>query len=358
MSNPTEVQQFIPTHAPVSDFLNWQRAGQLDLNPPFQRRSVWKPGAKSFLVDTVVRGLPVPLVFVRERLDLLTGSTRRDVIDGQQRLRTLMGFIDPSCLDDYSSKDFFEISRAHNAELAGRTYTDLPTWAQTRILSYRLSVQILPEDFGNAKVLEIFARLNSTGQKLTPQELRNAAYFGEFKTCMYELALEQTERWLGWRVYNSDQLSRMAEVEMTSDLAYNIVKGLSGKNQARLDSIYKEYDEGFPFADELSRRFRLVMAVIDEHLGDVLAGTVYSREVHFFTLFTYIYDVMFGLGEPLKPKAKPSPVPLKFAVKVLDVSRRFREYEVPPEVLDAVARASADIGRRRTRLKFLRAQVG
>jgi hypothetical protein len=42
----------------VSDFLDWQRQGTLNLDPPFQRRSVWKPGAKSYLVDTVVRGLP------------------------------------------------------------------------------------------------------------------------------------------------------------------------------------------------------------------------------------------------------------------------------------------------------------
>lgn len=73
----------------VSDFLDWQRNKVLDLQPPFQRRSVWKPGAKSYLVDTVYRGLPVPLIFLRERLDLSTMRTKREVIDGQQRLRTL-----------------------------------------------------------------------------------------------------------------------------------------------------------------------------------------------------------------------------------------------------------------------------
>lgn len=73
----------------VSDFLTWQKAGLLDLSPPFQRRSVWKPGAKSYLIDTVVRSLPTPLIFLRERVDLDSLQVTREVIDGQQRLRTL-----------------------------------------------------------------------------------------------------------------------------------------------------------------------------------------------------------------------------------------------------------------------------
>ena len=56
----------------VSDFLSWQRADSLSLSPSFQRRSVWPIAAKSFLIDTVVRGLPMPIIILREQTNLDT----------------------------------------------------------------------------------------------------------------------------------------------------------------------------------------------------------------------------------------------------------------------------------------------
>jgi len=54
------------TNYKVSDFISWQRGGSLQLSPSFQRRPVWSAGAKSLLIDTVVRGLPMPVIFLRE----------------------------------------------------------------------------------------------------------------------------------------------------------------------------------------------------------------------------------------------------------------------------------------------------
>jgi hypothetical protein len=107
--------------------MSWQRQGLLDLNPPFQRRSVWAPGAKSYLIDTVVRNLSTPLIFLRETIDLETLQQRREVIDGQQRLRTVFAFVDPTLLPDYDeAKDAFLVRREHNSAVAGRSFTALP----------------------------------------------------------------------------------------------------------------------------------------------------------------------------------------------------------------------------------------
>ena len=53
----------------ISDFLAWQKAQLLILSPYFQRRSVWSLGAKSYLLDTVVRGLPIPDNFLTRAED-------------------------------------------------------------------------------------------------------------------------------------------------------------------------------------------------------------------------------------------------------------------------------------------------
>jgi hypothetical protein len=85
----------------VADFLGWMRTGELELSPSFQRRPVWQPTAKSYFIDTVVKGLPAPIIFLRERIDIETTRSIKEVVDGQQRLRTVLSFVDPSAIPDF-----------------------------------------------------------------------------------------------------------------------------------------------------------------------------------------------------------------------------------------------------------------
>lgn len=337
----------------VSDFLDWQQQGSLELNPPFQRRSVWKPGAKSFLVDTVFRGLPTPLIFIRERIDLQSLRHVREVIDGQQRLRTLIGFIDESALPDFDSeRDRFTVSREHNLDLASKPFKQLAETIQTRILSYQFSTHVLPAGMEDREILAVFQRLNSTGTPLNKQELRNAQFFGIFKSAIYQLAYEQLERWLNWGIFTEDEVSRMLEVEFCSDLANNMLNGTAGKSQVALKRLYEKHDKEFDGVKEFSRRFRRTMDVIDEIMGSDIRRSVFSSQVYFFTLFTFFYDRLFGLESPLKKKtAAALPSALKQAL--LKTSGDFRSANVPEYVLDAVQRASTDLGRRKTRLAYL-----
>ena len=111
--------QVLRTQFRVTDFVGWQRNGILQLNPNFQGRPVWKKGAKSYLIDTIVRGISMPIVFLRDLpSDLQTLQAKRDVVDGQQRLRTVFSYVDPGLLSNYNAdRDDFRIDPAHNEEL-------------------------------------------------------------------------------------------------------------------------------------------------------------------------------------------------------------------------------------------------
>src|SRR5689334_7203615 len=99
----------------VSQCLNWQKSGVLELSPNFQRRAVWKPAAKSLLIDSVARGYPLPVILLRQVQDVRTLSLRMEVVDGQQRLRTLLAFVDPTSLPDFdAASDGFTVSKNHN----------------------------------------------------------------------------------------------------------------------------------------------------------------------------------------------------------------------------------------------------
>jgi len=344
------------TQFTVTDLLSWMREGTLDLTPAFQRRSVWKPGAKSFFIDTVVRGLPAPIIYLRQRIELSTQKTIREVVDGQQRLRTIFAYVDPSALSDYdSTKDGFTVREIHNKHIARKPYSKLQDRYKQRILSYEFSTHVLPVDIEDREVLAMFARLNATGEKLNHQELRNAAWFGEMKTLTYSIAMEQLERWREWRIFSDDQIARMKEVEATSDLILNMMEGLTGKTQKRLDDLYKEFDETLPGGSEIQKRFRHTMDEIESHLGREISTSVYHSEIYFFTLFAFVYDRLYGLGSKLDRRA-PRKLPAALRERMLAVGKKFSSQRVPRNVLDAVQRASSDLGRRRTRLEYMQSQ--
>ncbi len=343
----------VPNTHPVSDFLQWQRDGTLNLNPEFQRRSVWKPGAASYFIDTLVRGLPVPLIFLRSRVDLRTQRYFRDVVDGQQRLRAVLSFIDPTCIADLEPDQIFTVSKTHNSDIGGRTFGDLADEYQHRILNYHFSVQSLPPETEDRDILQIFARMNSTGVTLNGQELRNSHFFGAYKTLMYELAYEQLERWVTWKIFTKDQLSRMSEVELTSDLVLAMMEGISGKTKAKLDSVYEKWDSSFPASREISRRFRKIMDMIEERVGSDIAQSVFDREMHFYSLFAYFYDKLWGLGSPtLRRAASDKKLPRELSPRIHQLSNQFKTGDVPRDVLESVTGASTDIGKRRTRFIY------
>jgi uncharacterized protein DUF262 len=345
--------EITPNQFRVADFITWQRENVLVLNPPFQRRSVWKAGAKSFFIDTIARGLPVPLIFIRERIDLEKKTVVREIVDGQQRLRTVFAFVDPVLLRDYDSgSDDVVVKKEHNKDIADRQFSDLTREVRNHILGYRFSVYTMPTEVEDRDVLQMFARLNATGVRLNHQELRNAEWFGEFKSTMYDLAYEQLERWVRWEVFPSDKISRMDEVEFVSDVVVNMRQGLSGKSQALLGRYYRDNDERFPQKEELSRRFRRVMDAIDEAYGSRISQGSFTRVMHFFTLFAYFYNRMYGLGSALNRRA-PESLPPSLVRTLAVVDERFRSGPLPRDVAEAVAGAATDIGKRRKRLEFL-----
>jgi len=131
-----------------------------------------------------------------------------------------------------------------------------------------------------------------------------------------------------------------------------MVEGLTGKTQPRLDDIYEQYDDKFTGVEEVKRRFGHVMDVIDELIGQRIRETVYAGEAYFFTLFAYLYDVMYGLGSSLgRREAKELPPDL--LEHLLNVSEDFRSKNVPQDILYAVQRASRDFKRRKARLQYM-----
>ena len=76
----------------VQDLLNDHKDGKLNLNPWYQRRSVWTAAQKSYLINTLFQRKPIPAIYIRHAIDLKQQRSIKEVVDGQQRSRAIIEY--------------------------------------------------------------------------------------------------------------------------------------------------------------------------------------------------------------------------------------------------------------------------
>lgn len=354
MENTLSIQK---TFYKVADFISLKGRNALILSSYFQRRSVWNKGAKSFLIDTVYKGLPIPVIFLRDRgIDKKTYESVREVIDGQQRLRTIISFIAPQLLPDFNpEKDDFTVKKTHNKELAGKKFSELDEDIQNRIRDYEFTVHILASSVTDRDVIQIFRRMNATNYNLNKQELLNAQYFGEFKTSQYNLAAEQLDRWRKWDTFTEDNIARMQEVELTAELSISIFeKKILGKSTAQIANFYKKYEEKYPGRTEIEKRFRATMDFISENFPGNKNDFVFFKKTIFYTFFITCYDLLFDIDSSPTIKVNEKKVHQNTINNLKVKGDRIRERTAPKDVLEASDRRTTNPKERRILYNYLK----
>lgn len=340
------MQQPLANNYPISDLVDWEFSKQLVITPKFQRRDVWTHKAKSYLVDTILRAMPIPPLFMRLRIDPLQRRAIREVVDGQQRLRAILGYI----------KGEFPILRAHNKEFGGMYYTDLPEEIQRIFLGYKLVVHAL-EEANDADVLEIFARINTYTVKLNAQELLNAEFFGVFKQTMYQLAHQHYVFWQNNAILTDSQIARMDDAELVSELAISMLGGIQETKASLIREYYERFDDDFPQAEELTEQFEFVINTIADMFNGSLRTSQFRRAPLFYSLFCAIYDAKFGLPGSDRPRIAFTVSENKRIAEELRNLDQILRMEEPPyeyaQFVDATRRRTADAAIRRLRHQFI-----
>jgi hypothetical protein len=265
------------------DFVTWREAKILVVTPKFQRRGVWTAAARSFLIDTMLRGMPIPPIFLRVTQSEDKKRIVREVVDGQQRVSAVLDFID----------DQYALSRAVGGSYAGKSFSKLSPSEQDTIRSYSFICEVF-HGVSDAEVLDIFARVNSYSVPLNAQELRNGRYFGYFKQTAYSLAHEHIEFWRRHGIFTERTIARMLEVELTSELMIAQLDGMQDKKKS-LDDFYAQYDDEFKAQVVVEKRFRAVVDGISESMGEGLRESEFRRVPLFYSLFCTVFHRMFGL---------------------------------------------------------------
>ncbi|MEH2463636.1 DUF262 domain-containing protein [Nostoc sp.] len=183
----------------ISTLRDKYERGQIDLQPHYQREYVWeqKPELPSRLIESLLLQIPVPpLYFVR----LNTGKI--EVVDGQQRLTTLILFV----------TNKFKLQKLQKlSSLNGKHFQELSDQDQEKIIDAPIRSIVIDAGTNQDLRYEIFERLNRGAMALNEQEIRNCVYRGLFCDLLAEL-----ERDVNWRKIKGSDLpeSRFIEREM------------------------------------------------------------------------------------------------------------------------------------------------
>ena len=136
--------------------------GKLDIRPPYQREFVYKDVQRNAVIDTVSKGFPLNVMYWAVRDD---GGY--EIVDGQQRIVSISRFCDSA----FSMKGLFNSKEP-------LSFGNLPDDKQEEILNYKLMVYVCEGE--PSEKLDWFEAINTHGEKLNDQELRNALYHGSW----------------------------------------------------------------------------------------------------------------------------------------------------------------------------------
>lgn len=177
--------------------------------PPFQRDYVWNQAEASRLVESLLLGLPVPGVFLAKEGE----SNKLSVIDGQQRLKSLLffyeGFFNPKTGD--SRQKVFRLKNVQK-QYENKTYEELEEEDRIKIDDSIIHATIIKQESpndDNTSIYHVFERLNTGGRKLTPQEIRSAIYIGKMNEMIAEL-----NDYPAWRELFGKKNNRLKDQEM------------------------------------------------------------------------------------------------------------------------------------------------
>lgn len=294
------------SYTPI-DFVAWRDTKQLEISPRFQRRAVWTRAAKSFLIDTVILGFPIPPVYIRVVKKPSVPTPVREVIDGQQRISAVLEFIGNE----------FALAKNIETPYVGMYFGDLPQEVQDSIYQYSFIAEVF-YGLDDPEVLSIFARLNMNSVRLNSQELRNGKFFGPFKQSAYGLALSHLTFWRNNKIFSETSIARMQEVELTSELMIALMSGMQDKKKS-IDEFYKRNDETFALRASIEDKFKKTIDEISESLGETLSKTVFRRTPLFYSLFLAIAHRIFGIPQVNNPRPNNGRITNEERMRLKDV---------------------------------------
>lgn len=282
----------------VADYCAGLNRSELQVNQLYQRSDkVWPPAARSFLIESIILGYPLPKIFLFQKTDLKSKKTVKEIVDGQQRTRAI---------HDFFNNKLSISKKSELGDIAGRKYDQLSDDTKGRFLNYQLSIDLFVSATPS-EIREAFRRLNSYTVPLNPEELRHAEYQGDFKWFVYDVTQLWDAAIAQVGVLGAKQIVRMQDAKLWTEFSHAILNGIKTTKAKDLTALYKKYEKegSFTQIDEFKARIAQVMEFVVE-TPEIQGGPLMKPHV-FYTLalaLTHRFSAVPTLAPIFEPQSR------------------------------------------------------
>lgn len=267
----------------VDEILKYHATKKINLNPGFQRNSVWTVTQKRKLIDSLLQNMPIPTMFLWQRKE--GNKIVYDVIDGKQRTEAILDFcktrlpfdvkIDPNGDPDWKY-----------AQVAKWTWKEIKSNAPKKaklFLNYKIPVVLVSGTL--VDIEQLFVRINSTGSKLTKTEMLHAKWHQTSKlmNASSKLAKKYNNYFTDLGILSPGQISRMKAIELIAELILSLEGGKVLNKKDALDSVMRHDQITDKVISRMSAEVEQVFRFIKKHFPDI-ATTRFKKVPDFYTL--------------------------------------------------------------------------
>lgn len=329
------------TQMSIGDIRDLTNSHRLELRPDFQRQEVWAVAAKIMLIDSILKNIPMPKFYLLR--DIRGEATFRAVIDGQQRLRAILGFMD---------NEFALKAPPCEAHLHNKYFQDLEQPDRDIFINYRIDMYEVT-DITDVEVRQMYSRVNKYVKALNKQELRRADFPGDFLNVSEDLAL--LDVFDEFKIFTPANRRRMADVEFISELLALMIRQNPLDKKEQLDAVYEEYMEWTePQRNETINCFKEILDDCQHIFGQgklaAVSRTRFRQKADFYSLFGAIYNLRRNGGDLSNRDLEP----LRSDLSLLDYHIEPSSYiDVLKEYAIRCVSDANSASSRRWRIKFL-----
>ena len=218
------------------ELMNLYKRGDLIISPNFQRLFRWDNTRKTRFIESILLGIPIPPIFVAEDDD-----GKWELVDGLQRISTILSFFGD--LESIPDKNYWTLeSGSLIPSLEDYNIKTLPRKYIRNIERTYCRVEIIKWDSDYDMRYELFNRLNTGGESLTPQEIRNCIFRGKtnkFNDMLKNLA--NKEEFLRIIELSNSQIERLYNEELVLRFVSLFKGNLTSKNSKNMSMYMTEY---------------------------------------------------------------------------------------------------------------------
>ncbi len=256
---------------PVSKL--WKLKDRINEQPEYQRGEVWTDKKKSLLIDSMLRGIDIPKIYLR-KLD----KGDYEVADGQQRITSILKFKSNDLKLPTHVDKGLDLSKVQGKEVGGYKYEKLPQELRKAFDNYKLTVAIVNNAKGD-EIRILFGRLQE-GVNLNPPEKRNAiiSYVGRH---IDNFALNH-DFFLKSKITTKRYKRQDYLAHVITLVAYQ------NKQDLKADLILKLYlDKSFVISEAEMKKISVILDFM--HETDIASSFRMYKKFHFIDMFWFLY---------------------------------------------------------------------